>query len=231
MYYFSHSCTCIYLSCRRKRLTKMEILPYIYFHRSLFLQTTVKRLLGHFWREGSISMLEMQSTKLHCTRSVDLFYVYRTSLTYFQACLNESVRVVMAETLLKRGAKVNEYATSCFLFTSFVCFSFLYSLASSLCVYTDYRNRVTIDGQTPMDYSIRLGREDLCDLLVRNGASPQLEPQIELAKKLKFTRIADKLRAFYGNSSLFSWRLPSFFVHCLVFFYRDVRMVPEDWAS
>ena len=91
-------------------------------------------------------------------------------------------------------------------------FSFLDSLTSCLCVYTDYRNRVTIDGQTPMDYSIRLGREDLCDLLVRNGASPQLEPQIELAKKLKFTRIADKLRAFYGNP--LSILLTSLFLLC-----------------
>jgi hypothetical protein len=55
-----------------------------------------------------------------------------------------------------------------------------------------------MEGERPMDYAIRLGREDMCDLLIRYGANPQLEPQIELAKKLKFTRIADKMRALYG---------------------------------
>lgn len=67
---------------------------------------------------------------------------------------------------------------------------------------TKQMNRVTTENEKPLDYAVRLGREDLCDLLIRYGASPQLEPQIELAKKLKFTRIADKLRALYGMSEV-----------------------------
>lgn len=58
---------------------------------------------------------------------------------------------------------------------------------------------VNVDGERPLDYAIRLGRGDLCDLLIRFGVNPKLTPHINLAKSLQFTQIAEKLQGLFGK--------------------------------
>lgn len=89
----------------------------------------------------------------------------------------------MAEALLKRGAKVNEYV-----------FHFLF-----FCTFIYTCCRVNVEGERPIDYAIRLGRGDLCDLLIKFGISPKLVPHINLARSLQFHQIADKLQGLQGR--------------------------------